>query len=69
MIEITASGGCAPDNYTVANVQVKGYVDENGAYLEYSIPRSDLPAIPSTPVTVTSWGNKDLSKVTLTATL
>ena len=44
-------------------------MDENGAYLEYSISRADLPEIPKTPVTVTSWGNKDLSMVSITATL
>ncbi len=69
VIEITKAGDCAPSDYTVANVVIKGKVDENGAYLEYSIPRADLPEIPKTPVTVTSWGNKDLAKVQLTATL
>ncbi len=69
VIEITADGDCAPAGYTVANVTVKGIVDETGAKLEYSIPRADLPTIPNTPITITSWGNKDLAKVVLNCTL
>ncbi len=69
VIEITADGDCAPAGYTVANVTVKGVVDETGAKLEYSIPRADLPTIPNTPITITSWGNKDLAKVVLNCTL
>ncbi len=69
VIEITAAGDCRPSAYTVNNIMVKGFVDEEGAKLEYRIPRADLPEIPTTPVTITSWGNKDLSKVTLTCTL
>ena len=60
---------CVPANYTLANTFCKGYADENGAYVEYRIPRADLPAIPSTPITIKSWGNKDLTKVTLICTL
>lgn len=69
VIEITAAGSALPEPCTVANVKVKGIVDEEGAKLEYSIPRKDLPSIPKTPVTITSWGNKDLTKVQLKATL
>ena len=61
-IKITADGDCAPSDYTVANVKVDGKVDENGAYIEYRIPRSDIPAL-TEEFTVISWGNKDLSKV------
>lgn len=64
VIEITAAGDCAPSSYTIDNVKVSGKVDENGAYLEYSIPRSDIPALPE-KFAVTSWGNKDLDKVTV----
>ena len=64
VIEITAKGDCAPSSYTIDNVKVSGKVDENGAYLEYSIPRSDIPALPE-KFAVTSWGNKDLDKVTV----
>ena len=60
---------CAPSNYTLANVFCKGVADENGAYVEFRIPRADLPTIPNAPITIKSWGNKDLTKVTLTCTL
>ena len=60
---------CAPDTYTLTNIQCKGVANEQGAYIEYSIPRADLPTIPNTSITITSWGNKDLPKVTLTCTL
>ena len=60
---------CVPDTYTLANVFCKGYADEDGAYVEYRIPRADLPTIPNTPITIKSWGNKDLTKVTLVCTL
>lgn len=60
---------CLPEGTTLANIKCKGIVDETGAHIEYSIPRADLPAIPNAPIKVTSWGNKDLHKVTLTCTL
>ena len=63
-IKITAAGNAAPSPYTVSNVKVNGKVDENGAYIEYSIPLSDIPALPA-EFDVISWGNKDLSKVTM----
>ena len=63
-------GGWAPEEgYTLANMQCKGVANEKGAYIEYSIPRKDLPAFPNTPITITTWGNKDMSKVTMTTTL
>ena len=63
-------GDCAPaDGHTMANIVCKGVANEKGAYIEYSIPRKDFPAIPNTPITITSWGNKDLNKVQLTTTL
>ena len=60
---------CMPEDYTLENVECKGVVNENGAYVEFRIPRADLPAIPNTPITVYSWGNKDLTKVALNCTL
>lgn len=65
VIGITAEGGIAPDTYTIANMQVKGVAGDDGARLEYSIPRADLPEIPSHSITVYSWGNKDLNKVSI----
>ena len=63
-------GGWAPEEgHTLANMKCKGVTNENGAYMEYSIPRKDIPTIPGTPITITSWGNKDMNKVTLTTTL
>jgi len=64
-------GGWAPEaGFTLANMKCKGVANEKGAYIEYSIPRKDLPAIPAgTPITITTWGNKDMSKVQLTCQL
>ena len=63
-------GGWAPEEgYTLANMKCKGVANEKGAYMEYSIPRKDIPTIPGTPITITSWGNKDMNRVTLTTTL
>ena len=63
-------GGWAPEEgYTLANMKCKGVANEKGAYIEYSIPRKDLPTIPGTPITITTWGNKDMNKVQLTCTL
>lgn len=64
-IKITANGDCRPSQYSVANVKVAGTVDENGAYLEYRVPRSQLPDLPES-FNVFSWGNKDLTKVKYT---
>ena len=65
------NGGWAPEEgYTFANMKCKGVANEKGAYIEYSIPRKDLPAIPAgTNITITSWGNKDMAKVNLTCQL
>lgn len=69
VIEITAEGGVAPDTCTLEHLQIKGVVSEDGARIEYSIPRADLPEIPATQITVYSWGNKDLTKVSLDCVL
>ena len=64
-------GGWAPEEgFTLANMKCKGVANEKGAYIEYSIPRKDLPAIPAgANITITSWGNKDMNKVQLTCQL
>lgn len=60
---------CKPSGYTFANIYCKGAVDEDGAIIEFRIPRADIPDIPTTMITVAAWGNKDLNKVTLNCTL
>ena len=68
--EAAGQGGeSLPAPYTLANVVCKGYADATGAYVEYKVPRADLPAFPATPVTITSWGNKDMGKAVLTTTI
>ena len=70
IIEQAGNGGeSQPTPYTLANIVCKGVVNESGAAIEYSVPRADLPTIPTTAITITTWGNKDLSKVTTSATL
>ena len=60
---------CAPSTCTLDNIKLKGLVADDGTHLEFSIPRADLPAIPTTAIAITAWGNKDLTKVTLNCTL
>ena len=62
-------GSAEPSPYLISNVACSGCVDGEGVAVEFSIPRADLPTIPDTPIRVYSWGSKDLSKVTLSATL
>ena len=60
---------CMPDTFTLENAACAGaYTAEDGATFELSVPRADLPAIPAIPVTVYSWGNKDLAKVSVSVT-
>lgn len=61
-IKITAAGDCRPSDYTVDNIIAQGKVNEDGAFVEYRVPLADLPKLPEN-FTITSWGNKDLSKV------
>ena len=68
-INETPGDACLPETATLANVKCKGVVDAEGAKIEFSIPRADLPAIPTTSVKAWSWGNKDLSKVSIDVTL
>lgn len=61
---------CSPSNYSIANVILRGVGNAtDGAAIELSIPRADIPTIPTTPITVKAWGNKDMSTVSLTRTL
>ena len=69
IIEAAGTGDCMPADYTLSNLYCKGIVKDDGAYIEYRIPRADLPTIPNAEITITSWGNKDLSKVVIKRTL
>ena len=61
---------CMPDSYTLANAACAGvYTAEDGATIEISIPRADILALPESEITIYSWGNKDLSKVSVKVTL
>ena len=67
---IAKAGTVAPEGYTVDHAVIKGVVTDSGVETEISVPRSDLMAIPTTPVTVYYWSNKDGSeKLSLTCTL
>ena len=66
---IAAAGTAAPDNYTVDNAVIKGVVTDSGVETEIAVPRSDIMAMPTTPVNVYSWSNKgggDKLEVTVT---
>ena len=60
---------CMPDTFTRANATCAGKESDAGAEVEICVPRKDLPAFPATEMTIYSWGNKDLSKVSIKATL
>ena len=62
-INETPGDACLPEGCTLANATCKGVVNESGAAVEICIPRADLPTIPTTKITVWSWGNKDMAKV------
>lgn len=67
---IAKAGAAAPGTCTVANAVIQGVVTESGVETEIAIPRSDLLAMPSTPVTVYSWSNKGGGdKLSVTTTL
>ena len=67
---IAKAGAAAPAEASVANAVINGVVTDSGVETEVAIPRADLLAIPSTPVTVTYWSNKDGSeKLSVTGTL
>ena len=66
------SGTAVPSSCTVANAVIKGTITDSGVETEIAIPRSDLLAMPSTPVTVYSWSNKggmENGKLSVTCTL
>lgn len=67
----TSSWQCSPTTYSIANLALKGKADStNGVSIEFSIPRSDLPTIPTTSITIKFFGySKALSEVTLSRTL
>ena len=67
--EISNSWWIVPSTFTIANLTFKGAVEEDGAAFEVCIPRKDMPAIPTTKVTLKSWGNKDLGTAVLECTL
>ena len=62
---------CSPAPYSIANFALKGVADAtDGAAIEFSIPRADLPTIPNTPITIKFFGgSKDLNSVSLTRVL
>lgn len=60
---------CMPDTFTLANATCAGKESDAGAEVEICVPRKDLPAFPATEMTIYSWGNKDLTKVSIKATL
>ena len=62
VIGINKEGGVAPSSFSLDNIIAQGSVDEDGLTLEYRIPLADLPALPES-FTITTWGNKSLSKV------
>ena len=60
---------CMPDTFTLANATCAGKESDAGAEVEICVPRKDLPAFPTTEMTIYAWGNKDLTKVSIKATL
>ena len=67
--EMSSSWWVLPSTFTIANLTFKGAVEEDGAAFEVCIPRSDIAAVPTTQITIKSWGNKDLSSAVLECTL
>ena len=65
----TSSWNASPSPYSVASVALKGVESSGTATIELSIPRANLPTLPSTPFTIKVWGNKGMSTVSLTHVL
>ena len=65
----TSSWSASPAPYSVASVALKGVESSGTATIEFSIPRANLPTLPSTPFTIMVFGNKGMSTVTLTHVL
>ena len=59
----TGSWNASPSPYSIANVVLRGVETSGTATIEFSIPRADLPTLPSDPITVKVWGNKGMSTV------
>ena len=59
---IAKAGATAPSTCNVDNAVIKGVVTDSGVETEISIPRADLLEIPTTPVKVYYWSNKDGSE-------
>ena len=56
---------CKPDTATMEHVVGKGVITSDAVEVEYSIPRADMPEIPTTAIKIDAWGNKSLSHVIL----
>lgn len=59
---------CQPTGTSLSNVTLAGDASD-GAVFEFRIPRTDLPTIPTSSITVKAWGDKGLSTVTLNCKL
>lgn len=65
-IGIVSYGSCVPNNCSISNVACLGTANEtDGAEIEFSIPRADIPSISASTIKVTVWGNKDMSKTSI----
>ena len=58
-----------PSAFSINNLTFKGIVTEEGAEIEFRIPRADMGEIPDSEITLNAWGNKDLSRAILHITL
>ena len=58
-----------PNTFSIGNLTFKGVVEDDGAAIEFSIPRADIATIPATEITIKAWGNKDLGTAVLQCTL
>ena len=67
--ELGYGASCLPSTCSIDNVFGKGAVTEDGAIIEFRVPRADMPSIPASEITVYSTGNKDLATVSITCTL
>ena len=69
-INLVSIGSYVPSPYTLANMTIAGAADADAAEIEICLPRADIPTIStSIPTTITVWGNKDMSKVSISKTL
>lgn len=69
-INLVSIGDSVPSPYTLANMTIAGAADADAAEIEICLPRADIPTIStSIPTTITVWGSKDMSKVSISKTL